>query len=290
MTAGRLRPGSPGEGLAIIAGGGALPRILAQESREAGWNPFVVAIADGINQDWSDWPSKSLGWHRTGDIFSLLRSKNIDTVVFCGTISVRPDYRSLMPSFKTLAMLPEIFRIVIGGDDSLLRNVSAAFERRGFTVVAVHALAPSILAPAGVLTRHTPSEVHRRAIMRAVTAADSLGRLDVGQAVVASPDRVIALEGIEGTREMLARVGDLRKRGRIGRGEPCVLLKAAKPQQDDRFDLPSIGPETIQEVADAGIAGVVVSGERALMIDAQAILEAADGHGIFVLGYKEGLI
>ncbi len=276
-----------GTPLGIIAGGGVLPRMVADAARAQGYQPFVVAIADGMSQDWSDLPSVVLPWSRTGDVFPILASHGVRRVVFCGTISVRPDYRSMVPSVRTLMMLPEILRMVRGGDDSMLRAVAGAFERRGIDVVAVHSILHDVLAPAGSLTKREPQGRERLALERARHAAFEIGRLDIGQAVVASPDRIIALEGIEGTRAMLERVAALRAAGRIGGREPCVLFKAFKPQQDERFDLPSIGRETILQASAAGLLGVGLSAGRSLVLEAGDVVEAADAAGLFVIGLPD---
>ncbi|MFD2239003.1 LpxI family protein [Aureimonas populi] len=279
-----LRPSCVGEAFGIVAGGGVLPRLVADAAAKAGWTPVVVAVGDGLSADWSGYDATPLGWGRTGDIFPFLRRRGVAHMVFCGTISARPDYRSLLPSLKTLALLPEILRIVRGGDDSLLRAVSKAFERRGFALHGVHELLPELLTPQGVLTTRAPGEDDRAALARAMEAATGLGSLDIGQAAVASADRVIALEGIEGTREMMARVADLRVRGRIGSRERCVLFKSAKPQQDKRFDLPSIGVETVEQAHEAGLVGIGLTAGASLLLDAQAIVARADASGLFVVG------
>lgn len=284
-----LRPTRPGERLGIVAGGGTLPAIIAREAEGLGWKPFIVAIADGRDASWGDWESISLTWGQTGNVFAHLQRRGVAKLVFSGTISVRPDYRSIWPTWQTLRMLPEIFRMTRGGDDSLIRAVAGTFERRGFEVVSVQAISPTLLLPAGNLTNQPLAARHREAIQRARHAATRLGLLDIGQAVVASADRVIALEGIEGTKEMLLRVADLRARGRIGAAEACVLFKAFKPQQDARFDLPSIGTETIRQAQEAGLAGIAMSAERSLVIEPQRVAEAADAAGLFVLGVEADL-
>ncbi|WP_244497895.1 LpxI family protein [Aureimonas sp. AU40] len=284
-----LTPMRPGERLGIIAGGGTLPAIIAHEAERLGWRPFIVAIADGRDSSWDEWESVSLTWGQTGNVFAHLRRRGVSKLVFSGTISVRPDYRSILPSLQTLRMLPEILRMTRGGDDSLIRAVAGTFERRGFEVVSVQAISPTLLLPAGNLTNRPLSERHHEAIHRAQRAATRLGLLDIGQAVVASADRVIALEGIEGTKEMLLRVADLRGRGRIGASEPCVLFKAFKPQQDARFDLPSIGTETIRQAQEAGLAGIAMSANRSLVIEPQRVAEEAEAAGLFVLGIETAL-
>lgn len=272
--------------LAIVAGGGALPRIVYDQARAAGHDPVVVAIADGMADPWEGAEVLRLPWSRTGDVFGALRRASVTAVIFCGTISVRPDYRSLLPSLRTLAILPEIFRIVRGGDDSLLRAVGRAFERRGFLVLAVQDVVPRLLTPPGPLGTRGPSERESAAVERAAQAARRLGELDVGQAAVASADRVIALEGIEGTREMLARVADLRARGRIGRSEKTVLFKACKPQQDPRFDLPSVGVETVAQCAEAGVSGIALTARRSLLVGLDDILAEAHRADLFLVGHE----
>lgn len=288
MTDRAVGPDRPGEPLGIVAGGGLLPHLVAAGAKEAGWTPFVIAIADGVRADYGCWEHVNLAWSKTGDVFRILKARAIRRIVFCGTISVRPDYRSFVPSWRTLAMLPEILAMVRGGDDSLLRGVSAAFARRGVEVIGVQAILPRLLTPAGALTSRQPSERERLALHRAAQSARALGLMDIGQAVIASPDRVIALEGIEGTEETLKRVAALRRDNRIGRGEPCVLFKAFKPQQDERFDLPSIGVETVQQAKAAGLKGIGMTAQRSLLIGSVDILAAAEEAGLFLVGLPEG--
>lgn len=279
-------PPISGAALGVVAGGGILPRIVAREARALGWEPVVFAIADGRSERWDDFRSVSLPWSRTGDVFGLLRSHDVATVVFCGTISVRPDYRSIVPSLRTLRMLPELLRIARGGDDSLLRAVASIFERRGFAVLSVQDIVPNLLTPHGTLSRRAPTPTELNAVQRACEAATRLGELDIGQAAVASADRVIAVEGIEGTRDMLLRVGELRARGRIGNREKTVLYKAFKPQQDERFDLPSIGIETVRQLEAAGISGVAMTAGRSLLVGIDDLLSAADAAELFVVGHE----
>ena len=279
-----MSAGPTGSPIGIIAAGGVLPRLVVEAALAAGLSPVIIAIADGLRQDWPGLPVVRLPWSKTGDVFRCLAGYSVRRVVFCGTISVRPDYRSMIPSLRTLMLMPELLRMVRGGDDSLLRAVAGLFERRGIEVVSVHSILHDVLTPDGTLTRQSPGEAEQLALRRAEAAATEIGRLDIGQAVVASPDRIIAVEGIEGTQAMLARVGDLKARGRIGRGEPCVLFKAFKPQQDERFDLPSIGTETIDQAASAGLRGIGLTAGRSLILEAGRVVEAADAKSLFVTG------
>ena len=157
-------------------------------------------------------------------------------------------------------------------------------------MLGVHEVAPEILVPEGALGRVQPSDArprrHRAWLGLICKAA---GPFDIGQAVVVADKHVLAVEAAEGTDAMVARVAQLRASGRIrtppGRG---VLVKAPKPQQDRRFDLPSIGPKTVEGAVGAGLAGVAVAAGETIVAEAEALVAAADRANIFVVGMAVG--
>lgn len=285
-----MEPRFSGEPLGLIAGGGRLPRIVAEAALARGFTPIVVRIADAIDDDWDGFVGGYYPWGRTGDAIRFLKRKAVARVVTCGTVSRRPDFRSILPSLATLFQLPTAFRIVRGGDDRLLRNVAAFLKAQGLEPVAVQDVAPRLLAPQGPIAGRRPDAGEELALSLALKVAQTLGSLDVGQAVVASQERVIALEAAEGTRDMLHRVAELKARGRIGRGEQLVLVKAVKPQQDERFDLPSIGVSTIREAESAGIGAIGVSAGKSLIIDYEMLVAAAVEARIAVVGLAAGVL
>ena len=283
-----MEPRSPGEPLGLIAGGGRLPRIVAEAALARGFTPIVVRIADAEGDDWTGFRGDYFSWGRTGDAIRFMKASGVTRVAACGTVSRRPDFRSILPSLRTLIMLPTALRIVRGGDDRLLRNVAAFLKAEGLEPVAVQDVEPRLLAPPGPIAGRRADAAERAALVLGLRAAEALGKLDVGQAVVASQERVIALEAAEGTREMLHRVAELKKRGRIGRGERLVLVKAVKPGQDERYDLPSIGASTIVEAEGAGIGAIGVTAEKSLLIDYEALVAAATQANIAVVGLVPG--
>ncbi|HYJ58442.1 MAG TPA: LpxI family protein, partial [Methyloceanibacter sp.] len=124
-------------------------------------------------------------------------------------------------------------------------------------------------------------------IETAIRVVRELGRLDVGQAAVVANGYVLAVEAAEGTDAMLARCAELRAAGRAGRRHLSgVLVKAPKPGQEERVDQPTIGPETVKKVAEAGLAGIAVAAGRVLMAERAATIEAANVHQIFVVGER----
>jgi DUF1009 family protein len=159
-------------------------------------------------------------------------------------------------------------------------------EQVGFRLLGAHEVAPEILVPNGVLGRVTPSERERDDIAFGLAYLRAAGPFDVGQAVVVAGRHVLAVEAAEGTDGMLARVAKLRAKGRISTAGG-VLVKAPKPQQDRRFDLPSIGPATVDGAARAGLGGIAVLTGGTIMAEPVALAAAADRAGLFVAGVAD---
>ena len=215
----------------------------------------------------------------------LIGELGITHLVLIGSIGRRPRWTEGRLGPRSLMFAWNAFRSLSKGDDAMLRAVVSAFERIGVTVVGVHDLWPELLPAAGAIGRHRPSKRAHGEIALAHGAARALGEFDVGQGAVAVGQRVVALEGLEGTDAMLARVADLRSAGRlVDRAPSGVLVKVAKPMQEVRTDLPTIGPNTMLGARDAGLAGVAVGAGAALLVDRDEALRVADEAGLFVWG------
>jgi len=166
-----------------------------------------------------------------------------------------------------------------------LTMLGRIFEEHGLKLVGAHEVAPEILARDGALGRLTPGDRDRADIARALAVLAATGPYDIGQAAVVADNHVLALEAAEGTDNMLARIADLRLQGRVrSRIGTGVLVKAAKAGQDRRFDLPSIGPQTIAGVAGAGLAGLAVVAGDVIIAEPQRVAVAADAAKVFVAG------
>src|SRR5262249_57887151 len=193
-----------------------------------------------------------------GRFFRLLRQEGCRDLVFIGALT-RPTFGRFRLGFQldlaTIRRLPRIARAFRGGDDHLLAGIAGLIEDEGFRVLGAHEVAPEILLAEGALGSRRPNEGDLADIARGLELLAATGPFDIGQAAVVAGRHVLAIEAIEGTDRMLDRIVTLRQEGRIrvpaGAG---VLVKAPKPQQDRRFDLPTIGPETVEAVARAGLA------------------------------------
>ena len=167
------------------------------------------------------------------------------------------------------------------GDDSLLKIILSEAEKQGFRVVGVHSLMPELLARKGVYGKIKPNSQDELDIQQGIKVAKLLGTADVGQAVIVQKGLVLALEGIEGTANLIKRTGALKRKGGGG-----VLVKVAKPQQDRRVDLPTVGPKTVQSIHDAGFKGIAVETGSALMVDVEEMIKLANELDIFVVGVE----
>ena len=250
--------------LALICGGGSLP----------------LAVADSV-----------IARGREVVLFPLRGAANAAgcrDVVFIGSI-VRPALWQIRPDFEVLRILPRIIAAFHGGDDYLLTNIGRLFEEHGFHVLGAHEVAPDILVPEGTLGSRQPSVEDRADIALGLDYLRAAGRFDIGQAVVVAGNHVLAVEAAEGTDQMLVRVAEMRTSGRVrapaGSG---VMVKAPKPGQDRRFDLPSIGPQTIEGVARARLAGIAVVAGSAIIAEPERVVKSTDLAGVFVIGLPAG--
>ena len=264
--------------IGVVAGSGDMPHRVIAACREAGRDPFVIGLTD--QADPASFPRPPDAWIRLGEAgagVALLKSAGAEEVVLVGGVE-RPPLRSLRPDAWTARLLlragTAYFR-----DGSILDAIAGALEAEGLRVVAPDSLAASLAAEARLYTRRAPDEAERADIARGFEAARALGALDIGQAAVVQRGRVIGLEAAEGTDALIERCAAL-----LAPGEGGVLVKACKPGQDLRLDLPTIGPGTVAGAASAGLSGIAVDAGRALIVDTREVVRAADEAGIFVIG------
>lgn len=287
MVAGVAPNSAPAGRLGIVAGSGKLPLYLAEAARAAGEDPFIFRLKNEADGLFDGYDNTVLG---VGDLKGLahnLAGHGITRIVMSGAVKRRPPFGDIRPNLRSLMKLPSAVRTLLsGGDDAVLRMVIALLEAQGCTVLGAHEILPGLLATVGPLGTAAPSVEDQRDIARAADAAEALGRLDVGQGAVSVGGRIVALEGVEGTDAMLGRVAALRAEGRISARRKGVLVKLCKPQQDLRVDLPTIGVSTVENAIAAGLAGIAVEAGRALVVEREAMISAANNAGLFVVGIE----
>ena len=269
----------------LIAGGGVLPFAVADSLKARGVTPILFALkgfcdpvaASRFRHHWVP-----LG--RIGRLKSLMRDEHCRDLVFIGTL-VRPALSEIRMDWGTLRAMRHILSAFRGGDDHLLTGIGRIFEDDGFRLLGIKDVAPDLLMPAGSLCRARPDAGAEADITTGLDVLGALSPFDIGQATVVIDGHVVGVEGIEGTDGLLARVAQLRAQGRIrarpGRG---VLVKAPKSGQDLRFDMPTLGPQTIARAAEAGLAGIAIVAGNTIVAEPQEMVDAADAAGLFVTG------
>ena len=286
--------------IALIAGTGDLPKALVAELPA---RDLIICELVGFTPDLPDDLQRlQFRLETLGTLIQTLRDRGVDQVCMAGTIR-RPDVDPTLIDDLTKPLVPAIMAALSKGDDGALRIVFELFENAGISVVAAHDVAPSLIPPHGVLTRHGPTDQHIADAEIGDQIIVEMGRKDSGQACIIQARKLIVEEGIDGTDAMIASVcadpSDTPENafewfvGGVldyikGKGdahlpaENGILFKAPKPNQDRRADLPVIGPKTAMRAAEAGLAGIVIEADGVMVLDLPSVRGILDAQGMFL--------
>ena len=270
--------------LAIIAGGGSLSDIIIETAEKKGWNLTVFAIGDlniTKNQD-----IRLIEMNRLdiGRIFQILKSQNIKNICMVGYIP-RPNSPKDYLNFRylnvqTLSILFQSIGILRGGDASLFKKINSLLEKRGYKIIGASEIAPNLTLKGGLYSSKSVPKVEFENIKKAKQCAEMTGYLDIGQAVVVKNGRVLAIEAAEGTDVMLERVACL---GGISIKRGGVILKSAQINQDERVDMPTIGPNTIKNVVKANLSGIAITADNVIVLDFQKVIEMIEDNNLYFI-------
>jgi len=265
--------------IGIIAGGGQFPRMVAEAARKKGI--FVAAVAHHDETD----PSlaehvDAISWVKLGQLGRIIRAlkkSGARKTLMAGTINKRRMFENLRPDLKGLSVMS---KLAIFHDDDILRAVARELAKEGIEIIPSTQFLPELLAPPGNLTSKKPTRAEREDIRFGWHIAKELGRLDIGQCVVVRSRTVLALEAIEGTNETIIRGG------RLGR-EKAVVVKVSKPNQDLRFDVPSVGPDTVEVMSSVGASALALEAGKTLIFNREETIRRADGSGISIVSLEK---
>jgi DUF1009 family protein len=274
--------------LAIVAGGGDLPRRVAEQARRSGREPLVIGLKGFVEQALlADFGGPELSVGELGRLIQLMKKEGCEEMVFAGSLR-RPDFGSLKLDLKGVQSLPRILAAAKKGDDALLRAVMDVFAEAGFRIIGAEDVLDDLRVTAGPVGAISPAAEHWPDIRRAAEVAKISGSLEIGQGAISCAGLILAVEAQEGTDRMLARIPDLPAEIRGAPGDRRgVLVKRPKPQQELRIDLPTIGVATVRGADMAGLAGIAVQAGAALVVDREAVAAAANAAGIFIYGFTE---
>lgn len=268
--------------LGLIAGGGVLPLSILAKCKAQGRSVHVVTFKGQPHpsiEDLDGCMHHQTGFAQAGKVMKLFKSSGCTDVVMAGFMT-KPSLFDLKPDIKGIAILKNALSM---HDNALFKAICTAFEDEGFTVKGAHEVCPELLAKKGVWGKKVPNETQKESIRIGMKGARAIGYLDIGQAAIVKDGLVLGLEGVEGTAQLIERCASLR--GKSNKGG--FLVKAAKPDQEERVDLPSIGPDTIKALAHHHYEGVAVLADHALVLEEDKVKALADAHKLIVCGVDE---
>jgi DUF1009 family protein len=259
--------------LGILAGGGSLPRSVADAASAAGRAVHIVGFEGFcLPATVAGYPHDLVPLAKVGRLFAALRAAACHDVVLAGPVR-RPGLGDLKPDWTGFVAMLRLLP-VWAGDASLLSRVLGLIEERGFRALGAHDIAPDLLASERIYGRHAPDAAASADIAVGLDAARALGARERGQAVLVRDGAVIGEEGRAGTNALL------RRSGLAG----AILVKAAMPGQDRRVDLPTIGRASVAAAAAAGLKGIALEAGEALLLERDEAVAAADAAGLFLVG------
>jgi DUF1009 family protein len=263
------------ETLGLIAGSGLLPFELARAARRTGFR--VAAVGHRGETDEALLAEvDALHWVRLGQlkkIAAALKGEGVTRAVFAGALRKRAGFSSVRPDLEVMKILA---RLEGKGDDRLLKAFAAWFAEQGIEIVGPRGLLPDCFAPEGRIAGPAPTESQLRDARQGLALCRLLGEGDVGQTAVIRDGVVLAVEALEGTDACILRAGSLAPR--------AVAVKALKPNQDQRFDLPAVGPATVEVLAQAKGSALALEAGSTLLIDREGLERTAKRHRIAVFG------
>lgn len=263
------------ERIGLLAGHGRLPLYAARGIKAAGYEPVVIGLAEEVQPELeTEAPFAARVSVAEIDVMAdLLRRAGVSRLVMAGKVHKPPLFAGTLAGPDLQELLRSLPR---KNDDAILGAVVDYFQRKGLTVLAQTEFLQDHLVPKGVYSRRPPDPREMEDIVFGFEMAKGIGRLDFGQSVVVKDLAVLAVEAIEGTDETI------RRGGRFGRGG-AVLVKVSKPQQDARFDVPTVGLDTIAAMLEAGVSTLAIEAGETFFLDRAASLALADRNNLAVV-------
>ena len=270
--------------LCVIAGGGILPRKLADNFDPSGDRIFFLAFRNVTDPEVV--AGRHHEWLELGEVqkaIDAMHRNNVDKVVMAGPIQ-RPALSSLALDIRALKMLAK-GGLKAFGDDGLLSLVAKEIEKEGIKVIGIEQILSGVLMKEGLLAGPAPTKISWDDIKRGLQVLNSLGPCDVGQSIAVQEGIVLAIEAIEGTDQMIERAGSLQRNV-----SGPILIKISKTNQDKRVDLPTAGPETINNAIRSGFQGLALEANNSLLLDKDRVIEIAEKNSFFVIGVDQSKI
>ena len=269
--------------LGIIAGSGALPRQIINRVLKTGRDVFVIAIeGDTEPETVENIPHLWINLGAIGAAIESLKQAGVGELVLIGKIN-RPSIKTLKPDMVGAKLLAKLGFSIFGGDASIFKSIVSFLEEHGFRIIGSDEIMGDMVTPEGPLGQHIPDKQAQKDIELGVRVLRAIGEFDIGQGVIVQNGLVLGIEAAEGTDSLIERCSNFRSEGKGG-----VLVKARKPIQENRVDLPTIGETTLELMNKAGFSGIALEAKHSLIVNRREVIRIADNLGMFLIGFSLG--
>jgi DUF1009 family protein len=268
--------------LGLIAGDGDLPHLLLRHCNRKGIQVFAILLQPFAQScDFAGVEFEEMEIGHVGKAIKFLQKNKVEDIIFAGGIR-KPSLNFLRMDLKGLELVKNLLRQRIRGDGQLTQVIIDFFTHQGFKVLAVDEVLRDLKLHKGVNGRIRCGRDYLKDIQLGVEYLQQANVFDIGQAVVVQQKTLLGVECVEGTTELINRL----EKFKFASGRLPVLVKIKKPQQPREMDLPTIGPDTLQQSHRSGFAGIAVDHRNCLVVNREIMLEEADRLGLFVYGLE----
>jgi len=270
--------------IGIIAGEGKMPLYIAQKAKQRGTAVYTACVKGNANPLEFEPYSEKVVEFKMGQLnkgINFFKENGVSQVLMAGRVKHTAIFTNIMPDLRGAKMLAGLRDMKT---ETILSAVIKEFGKDGIEFISSASFLEDFMPPAGVLTKRAPTEEEQQSVDFGVKAAKALSGLDIGLTVVVADRAVVALEGMEGTDACILRAGELYKKSNKTK-HSLVVVKAARPNQDMRFDLPIIGKGTIDSLITAGVKVLSVESGKTLILDLPEVIEMADKNKIALTAF-----
>lgn len=262
--------------LGLIAGGGEFPFLVADECRRLGIEVVAAAVRDETEEGLAARVAKSqwLGVGQLGKLIRYFKQERVEAALMAGKVRHVRIFGRDHPDLRMLGLLA---RLPARNTDNLLGGIADELEREGIRLLDSTRILRRMVPGAGILTRRLPDRREKLDMEFGLRIAREIARLDIGQTIVVRDQAVVAVEAMEGTDQAIERAAGL------GNGKKLTVIKVSKPDQDMRFDVPVIGPQTIEVLSRCRVSALALDADRSLIFHIEDVIQAANQAGLVLV-------
>ena len=266
------------EKIGLIAGNGQFPILFSKTAAQKGLRVFTAAYVNEAEKT-LDQLSEEIIWLHLGQVKRLInffKQHQIQKAVMLGGVRKTRLFTDVKPDMKAISIIAGMRNT---HDDAIMRAFADNLEKEGIKIEESTFLLPELLATEGIWTNRKPSKSEKKDIALGLSVAREIGRLDIGQSVVVGGGSILAVEAIDGTDATIERGG------KLGKGQ-AVVVKVCKPNQDFRFDVPSVGLKTIETMIRSDVHVLAIEADRTVAFDRTEMIRMANANNITIVSLK----